>query len=126
MKKKIMVVDDEPDQLLTVKQVLEDMEEEYEVICVDSGIRCLDLLKNKNIPDLILLDLLMPEMNGWELISKLKQNLKWRNITVIFLTAIDDETSKITGKNIAEEFIEKPFDASEFKNKIKKVLENID
>ena len=122
MKKKIMIVDDEPDQLFTVKAVLSDLSDEYEVITADSGMRCLELLKDNNIPDLILLDILMPEMNGWEVQTRIRQKFEWRKIPIIFLTAIDDKTSEITGREIAEEFIEKPFDVSDLKRRIEEVL----
>lgn len=124
MNKKIMVVDDEPDQIFTVKQILEDMEEGYEVIGFESGIECLNFLKNNNIPDLILLDILMPDMNGWELLTKLRNNSKWKNIPVIFITAIDDKNNISISKHISEDFIEKPLDVSIFKNKIRRILKN--
>ena len=124
MNKKIMVVDDEPDQILTVTQILEDMEEGYEIIGADSGIACLNFLKNNNIPDLILLDILMPDMSGWEVLTKIKNNSKWRNIPVIFITAIDDKNNIIISKHMSEDFIEKPIDVSIFKNKIKRILQN--
>ena len=52
MKKKIMIVDDEPDQLFTTKAIIEDLNDEYEVISADSGMQCLELLKNNNIPEI--------------------------------------------------------------------------
>ncbi|EMR74457.1 response regulator containing a CheY-like receiver domain and an HD-GYP domain [Thermoplasmatales archaeon SCGC AB-540-F20] len=122
MKKKIMIVDDEPDQLFTIKAILEDINDEYEVITADGGNQCLELLKINNIPDLILLDILMPEMNGWEVQKRIRQNLKWRNIPIIFLTAVNDKTSEITARNIAKEFIGKPIDVSDFKGRIEEVL----
>lgn len=121
-----MVIDDEPDQILTVKQILEDMEEGFEVIGAESGLECFNLLKNNNIPDLILLDILMPDMNGWEVLTELRNNSKWKNIPVIFISAIDDKKNIIISKHISEDFIEKPLDVSIFKNKIKKILKNTD
>ena len=53
MKKKIMIVDDEPDQLATVKITIEEISDEYEVIPIDSGEQCLQQLMNNNIPDII-------------------------------------------------------------------------
>lgn len=124
MKKKIMVVDDEPDQIFTVKCMLEEMKEGYEVIGVESGIECYNLLKNNNIPDLILLDILMPDMDGWELLTKIRNNSKWRNIPVIFVTAIDDKSNIIISKNISEDFISKPLDEIIFRNKIRKIFKD--
>lgn len=122
MNKKIMVVDDEPDQIFTIKHMLEDMGEGYEVIGVESGTKCCNLLKNNTIPDLILLDILMPDMNGWELLTKIRNNSKWKNIPVIFVTAIDDKSNIVISKNISQDFISKPLDEKIFKNKIRKIF----
>ena len=80
--KKIMVVDDDVYHVQTVKQILEGADDPYEVICAGSGIDCLNLLrkielKNEEIPDLILLDIMMPKMSGWETLNKLKENSTW-------------------------------------------------
>ena len=88
--KKIMVVDDDPDHTRTVKQILDAAGEGYEVICAGSGIDCFKLLRrselrNNGTPDLILLDIMMPKMNGWEVFKKLKENSSWKNIPVVFL-----------------------------------------
>jgi CheY-like chemotaxis protein len=120
--KKIIVVDDETDQLFTIKTVLEDFSDQYEVKTADSGRKCLELLEENFIPDLIILDLLMPEMNGWQLHNILRKKSQWQNIPIIFLTAVDDKTSEITGKNIAEDFIAKPIDVQDFKMRIEKIL----
>jgi len=120
--KKIMVVDNEQDFLLTIKAVFQSFGDEYELVTADSGMQCLDLLKNNNIPDLVLLDIMMPEMNGWEVARKLRENLEWRKIPIIFISAIGDRTSKITSVELAEEFIEKPFDMKDLKIKIDEIL----
>ncbi len=124
MKKKIMIVDDEPDQILTVKVALEDMDEKFEIIGADSGMQCLELLKNNQIPDLILLDVMMPEMTGWEIYDKIKENEAWRKIPIVFLTARTDRIAKDAGDFLAEDYIEKPFNIEDLKERIDKVLMN--
>jgi DNA-binding response OmpR family regulator len=121
MKKKIMVVDDEPDQIYSIKLFLEHSDE-YEVIGAKSGIECLELLKNKKIPDLILLDIMMPKMSGWDVFEHLKEKTEWKEIPIIFLTALTDEYSKILGQMTADDYIEKPYDSEHLKNRIEKVL----
>jgi CheY-like chemotaxis protein len=121
--KKIMIVDDLPQVTYTVKYGLEKLDPNYNVIEVESGKKCIELLKNNQIPDLILLDIMMPDMNGWEVAKTLQKNFEWRKIPIIFLTATADETSKITGSIIAEEYIGKPFEISDLKKKIDKVFE---
>jgi len=75
--KKIMIVDDEPDLIFSIKCALENFSEEYKVIGAESGRECFDLLKNGQMPDLIILDIMMPEMNGWDVFTKLKENPRW-------------------------------------------------
>ena len=122
MKKKIIIVDDEPDILTSVKQLFEGMDEDYKVSCASSGIQCLKLLENNEIPDLILLDVMMPEMNGWETFDAIQKNQLWKNIPVVFFSAKSDNTAEKTGKFIGLDFIEKPFDIDDLKKKIDKVL----
>ena len=120
--KKIMVVDDEEDQLFTIKKTLEYAEKEYEVITLNNGNNCLQYLKNNEKPDLILLDIMMPEMTGWELYDKIKENDDWRDIPVVFLTARTDETAEKAGKFFGEDYIEKPFDAEDLIKRINKII----
>jgi CheY-like chemotaxis protein len=123
MVKNIMVVDDDPDQIITVKQILEGLDGGYEVIGAQDGMECLELLENKMVPDLILLDIMMPEMSGWEVFDKLKENPFWKGIPVIFITAYSDELTKKSDDFLAEDFIVKPYEIHELKDKIDKVLE---
>ena len=64
MKKKIMLVDDNPDLVYMVKRGIERITEDYEIIGVISGKECLEALEKEEKPDLILLDIMMPEMDG--------------------------------------------------------------
>jgi CheY-like chemotaxis protein len=120
--KKIMVVDDDKDQIATVKYVLKSSNNEYEIVGAESGIKCLQLLKNNEIPDLILLDIMMPEMSGWEVFNRIKENFSWKNIPIIFLTARTDNVAKNAGTFLADDFIEKPFNSKYLMEKIEKIL----
>jgi len=119
--KKIFAVDDEYDLLFTIKKVVEFYNKDYSVITIDSGNKLFNLLK-KTIPDLILLDIMMPDINGWEILNKLKKNPKWKKIPVIFISSVADDTSKITANSIGDDFIEKPFDAELLQRKIQYFL----
>jgi len=116
-------VDDSKLASYTVKDGLEEIEPNYNVITVDSGKKCLELLSQNQLPDIILLDIMMPEMNGWEVFKRLRENQQWRNIPVIFITAKTDNFSKGFGKLLAEAYIEKPFEVKELKQRIEKILE---
>ena len=118
-----MLVDDEKDQIFGIKIAFEDSYgDEYEIVPAYSGADCFKLLKNNEIPHLILLDIMMPEMSGWEVFHKLKENQLWKNIPVIFLTARTDEIAKKAGGFLGDDYIEKPVNAEELKKRIDKIL----
>jgi len=122
MVKKIMVVDDEPSVVFTVKHGLEKLDADYQVTGVDSGKKCLELLEQNQIPDLIILDIMMPEMSGWETLKRIKENLKWKNIPVVFLSARTDHVAKHAGGFLGEDYIDKPFKVPELRQRIEKIL----
>jgi len=122
MVKKIMVVDDEPDILFTVGQMLE--MNGYDVVKVDDGKKCLDELE-KSVPDLVLLDIMMPEISGWDVAAKIKENPKWNDIPIIFLTAKGDTMSVGMGGLASEDYIVKPFDIKDLKERIEKILNKL-
>jgi len=119
-----MVVDDESDQIYAIKKSLEKAGGTYKIIPVNSGAQCLEFLEKNQIPDLILLDIMMPEMSGWIVFDKLKDNTMWEKIPIIFLTARTDKITENAGGFLGDDFIEKPFDTKDLKNRIDKVLEN--
>jgi len=122
--KKIMLVDDENDQVFGIKKALEyEYGDEFEVIPANSGAECFELLKNNELPDIILLDIMMPEMSGWEVFDMLRDNPSWEKIPVVFLTARTDRIAKNAGDFLGDDYIEKPVDAEELKKRIDKVLE---
>jgi len=119
--KKIMIVDDESDQIFTAKTALESFDEEFEVIGAGSAKQCLEMLNNGEIPDLIISETKMQGMTGKELLNKLKENPAWQDIPMIFLTAWKDRfegNSNFSGDN----HIEKPFDMRDLKTRIDTVL----
>ena len=120
--KKIMIVDDNPNIVLSVKAGLDNPATEYEVIGANNGKECFDILKKGEIPDLILLDIMMPDIDGWTVFAKLKENPKWREIPIVFLTAKIDEYSKGFGKITADAYIEKPFELMDLKERIDEIL----
>jgi len=121
--KKIMLVDDEQDQIFSIKTgFVEYYQNRYEIIPAENGKKCFELLEKNVIPDLILLDIKMPEMSGWEVFDKLRANQKWKNIPVIFLTARSDGLATSAGAMIADDYIEKPIEINELKTRIDNVL----
>ena len=122
--KKILVVDDNSDLHYTISRGFEELATGYEVIYAESGTACLDMLRSNNIPDLILLDIMMPEMDGWDVMAELKKTNEWKNIPVIFLTAKTDDISKGMGSATSVDYITKPFEIIDLKTRVDKILKN--
>lgn len=95
MVKTVMAVDDDPDIVVSVKAVLEAAR--YKVICADSGERCLELLENNQVPDLVLLDVVMPGMSGWQTFKQMQKKPFLKDVPVVFVTVRDDNIARFIG-----------------------------
>lgn len=120
MKKTILMIDDVKLNLATARDVLKDEYILHEAMSAREGFAVLENV----VPDLILLDIVMPEMDGYEMITQLKDSRRLRNIPVIFLTAETDPKSEVKGFDLgAADFIGKPFVAEVMKRRIETQLE---
>jgi two-component system alkaline phosphatase synthesis response regulator PhoP len=120
LKKKILVVDDEKDIVDILKYNLE-KEHEFDVFTAYNGKEALSLVENN--PDLILLDIMMPELNGFEVCKQLKQNPATAKIPVIFLTAKENEIDEILGLELgADDYIHKPLSPRKVIARVKSVI----
>ncbi len=118
--KKILLVDDVSTNLKCVSKILY---KRYQTITVRSGEGALRAIKEEN-PDLILLDICMPGMNGYEVMAAIQKNIASENIPVIFLTGESDLQSEIKGRKMgAVDFIRKPFMPADLIHSIEKALE---
>jgi len=118
--KKIVVVDDELDILKVVSFRLE--KAGYEILTAVDGPKALDLIR-KEKPDLILLDIALPGMDGYEVCRKVKSDAALRNIPVIFLTASQvDRIKEKQSDSPADDFLIKPFEPEKLIAKIKKFI----
>jgi CheY-like chemotaxis protein len=122
MVKTILVVDDYADILVSIKQVLEDASGKYHVIGVDSGEKCLKMLHDDHLPDLILLDIMMPGMSGWDVAARIKENDQWSGVPIVFLSAKGDDMSAGVGRLTSEDYIVKPFDIMKLKECVTRIL----
>ena len=121
IKKKILVVDDEPELVKAVQIRL--TRAGYEVLSAYDGQEGLEKAK-KETPDLILLDISMPEINGYQALQRLKGESQTKSIPVIMITANSQLEDVARAINLgAEEYIVKPFDYIAMLGKIKKALE---
>jgi DNA-binding response OmpR family regulator len=118
--KKILVVDDEVDLVKTVQFSLE--LEGYKVLVSYNGEDALNQARKEN-PDLILLDIMLPKLDGYKVCRLLKFDEKYKHIPILMLTAKTQEKDKIVGMETgADEYITKPFDMDELMEKIKTYL----
>lgn len=106
VKPRILIVDDTPENIHVLMGTLRD---EYVVTAATSGEKALRLATGDHPPDLILLDVMMPGMDGYEVIRRLRGDVRTREIPVIFVTALTDETDELRGFELgAVDFITKP------------------
>lgn len=121
MPKKIMVVDDNKDIRTSVHQILEICG--YEVIEAEDGMNCLKQLEQGHL-DLVILDIMMPGMNGWDVAARMKQNEKWNSIPIVFLTAKGDDMSVGLAGLASEDYIIKPFDVNQLIECVSRILQS--
>ncbi|MDP8933797.1 MAG: response regulator, partial [Cyanobacteriota bacterium] len=117
----IMLVDDEPANLTLLEELLQ--LKGYATVSAQSGDEALSLARASR-PDLILLDIMMPEMDGFDLCERLRKDTALQTVPVIFLTALDDDTSRIRGlEMMADDYLTKPFNSRLLLAKVENVLQ---
>ncbi|MBI4650272.1 response regulator [Candidatus Desantisbacteria bacterium] len=122
--KKILIIDDQEDILDFTSLVLKEYGH-FEVICANSGMDGIDKAA-KYLPDLILLDTWMPDIDGHEICHKLKNSKKTSHIKIaMFTAAVTEKEKKKSLENLADAFIEKPFAPDELIKKINEILKMI-
>jgi DNA-binding NarL/FixJ family response regulator len=105
---KVLVVDDHAGLLQTVRAQLRGR---YEVVLADGGQRALSLIEEGNIPDIVILDIDMPDMDGYETLEKLRDRPETEDIPVIFLTGLDGVKDQVRGlRSGVADYIVKPFE----------------
>ena len=121
-KKKVLVIDDENDILLIIKSALH--EEGYDVTTANNGYDGLALAEDAS-PDLIILDIMMPEMDGFEVLQQLKENEKTAQIPVVILTGLSskDKIREALNKGI-DYYIVKPFEYQDLVSKVKIAIDD--
>lgn len=117
----ILVVDDEVELLEFIE---DDLSEQYRVLTAENGLQALEIL-NHEIIQLVISDIMMPEMDGYELCEKMKSSMEYSHIPVILLTAKNTLQSKIEGLEIgADAYIEKPFSLDFLQAQISSLIKN--
>jgi len=120
MKAKVLVVDDEPDALELIDYNLKGAG--YQVFTAANGTRALELAQ-RHLPDLIILDLMLPEIDGIEVCKILRRNTETQDIPIIMLTAKADEIDRVIGLEVgADDYVTKPFSPRELTLRVKNIL----
>jgi DNA-binding response OmpR family regulator len=120
MANRILVVEDEAQVLASIERVLK--REGYETQCIQQGRAVLKSVQDFN-PDLILLDILLPDLDGRHILRDLQDRPDFRHIPVIFLTGLESEADRVMGLDLgAEDYITKPFGAFELAARIRACL----
>ncbi|MCP4353592.1 MAG: response regulator [Desulfobacterales bacterium] len=115
-KQKILIVDDEP---ANIRMLAEALKGDFKLIQARNGQKALKHAFSENKPDLILLDILMPEMDGYEVCRRLKADERTQNIPIIFITAMDEEEDEAKGFELgAADYITKPFSPFRVKTRV--------
>lgn len=122
MPKEVLIVDDEPSIVVPIQFLME--QQGYNVIIAENGENALDVIF-KYKPDLILLDIMLPGIDGYEVCEILRLNPLYRDIKIIFLTAKGREVEIAKGLALgADAYITKPFSNAEIVAKVKELLES--
>jgi two-component system response regulator VicR len=120
-KKKVLCIEDEPEMIDLIKLILE--RKGFEVVGAVGGAEGLEVIR-REMPDLILLDLMMPGVDGWEVFRQIRADEKLKPIPVIVVTAKAQSIDKVLGLHIAkvDDYVTKPFGPQELLNSVNKVL----
>ena len=121
MDEKILIVEDEPNIVVPLQFIMKD--NGYDVTVAFSGEEAVDAITESK-PDLILLDIMLPGMDGYELCQMIRQNPDWKGIKIIFLTALSREADMAKGMALdADAYITKPFSIKEVVEKVRNLLQ---
>jgi DNA-binding response OmpR family regulator len=119
--KRVVCVEDEPEMIDLIRLILS--RKGFEVIGANGGKQGLDTIRDQK-PDLVLLDLMMPDMDGWEVYQQMKADKETTDIPVIVVTAKAQSIDKVLGLHIAkvDDYISKPFSPQELLDSVDQVL----
>ena len=121
---KMVCIEDDAEMLELIRLIF--TRRGYDVHCAESGLEGLEIVRRET-PDLILLDLMMPQMDGWEVYQQLKSSEQTRSIPVVVVTAKAQNIDKVLGLHVAhvDDYITKPFKPNELVERVEKVLNRV-
>ncbi len=120
----ILVVDDEPNNLEILSEIFKD---EYRVLVAQNGAKALEICTSDTQPDLVLLDVMMPNMDGFEVTRRLREHPNSQHIPVIFITGLADKEARVKGLDLgAVDFVTKPIDADILKVRVRNFMRYVE
>jgi signal transduction histidine kinase len=121
MKEQILIVEDENDCAELLRYHLQ--KENYETVIARNGKEAIEAVQ-RHMPDAVLLDVMMPELNGWEVCRILRESTKGKSLPIIMITALSEEEERVKGLSLgADDYISKPYSVKELMLKIKKHID---
>ena len=121
---RILVVDDDDMNLQMAHFILEKEFPDAQIICVDSGYKCIERLQKREGFDLILLDVQMPRLDGIKTLETIRGHQAWQSIPVAFLTASADKTTVVKASQLkVADYIKKPFTPKDLTARVKRILD---
>jgi DNA-binding response OmpR family regulator len=124
MNKKLLIIDDSKSILSVITFIFSS---NYQVIKKNNGVEALDWMQQGNIPDIIISDINMPEMNGLELLRQLKSSGLFEDIPVVMLSSNDSSTEKVKYLKMgADDYLVKPFNPEELDARISNILKRVE
>lgn len=124
MSKTVLIVDDEPNIVVALEFLMQ--QNGYDALVAYSGEEAIEMI-SKYIPDLILLDIMLPGIDGFEVCEIVRFNPKWQKMKVMFLTALGRELDMAKGLKLgADDYVTKPFRSATLVKKIKNLLACVD
>ncbi len=120
-KRRILCIEDEPEMIDLIRLILE--RKGFEVLGAVGGQEGLEVVRNEK-PDLVLLDLMMPDVDGWEVYRQMKADAELQHIPVVVVTAKAQSIDKVLGLHIAkvDDYVTKPFGPSDLVESVERVL----
>jgi DNA-binding response OmpR family regulator len=120
MSKKVLIVDDEPSIIVALQFLME--QNGYETLVAFSGEEAMETIARQH-PDLILLDIMLPVVDGFEVCQRVRENPEWKDIRIVLVTALGSEANAAKGLALgADAYITKPFANADLVAKVKELL----
>ncbi len=120
MTKSILIVDDEPNIVISLEYVMKNAG--FDVAVAYDGEEALEKVK-ENVPDLVILDVMMPKLDGFEVCKKIRENPAWKSVRIVMLTAKGRDSEREKGLSFgADDYLTKPFSTRDILQRVKEIL----